>query len=180
MAARFPKRHVALLHGRMKGAEKEEILVAFQAGKIDILVSTTVVEVGVNVPNASVMVIESAERFGLAQLHQLRGRVGRGSEQSYCILMSEAQNSRRLDILCQTQDGFKIAEEDLRMRGPGELLGTRQHGLTELRLADLARDGRLVEKAYQMAQKVLEQPEKYQKLWQEVERFYSWEKVGLN
>lgn len=177
---RFPNRRVALLHGRMKGAQKEEVMKGFQAGAVDILVSTTVVEVGVNVPNATIMVIEGAERFGLAQLHQLRGRVGRGSEQSYCILLSDVKGSRRLDILCETQDGFRIAEEDLRIRGAGELLGTRQHGIMELRLADLSRDGRLVEEAYQMAQKVLSNPKLYPELWKEVENYFSLEKVGLH
>ena len=180
LQSRFPERRVALLHGRMKGAEKESIMTAFHAGEIDILVATTVVEVGVNVPNASVMVIESAERFGLAQLHQLRGRVGRGSEQSYCFLLSGNMDSRRLDILCQTEDGFKIAEEDMRLRGTGELLGTRQHGLAELRLADLSQDGQLVEKAYQMAQKALKNPEKYELLFQEVQRMFPPEKVGIH
>lgn len=180
LQVRFPKRRVALLHGRMKGAEKESIMTAFHAGEIDILVATTVVEVGVNVPNASVMVIESAERFGLAQLHQLRGRVGRGNEQSYCFLLSGNKDSRRLDILCQTEDGFKIAEEDMRLRGTGELLGTRQHGLAELRLADLSRDGHLVEKAYQMAQKALQNPEKFKLLFQEVQRCFPPEKIGVH
>ncbi len=180
LQVRFPNRRIALLHGRMKGAEKESIMTSFHAGEIDILVATTVVEVGVNVPNASVMVIESAERFGLAQLHQLRGRVGRGKEQSYCFLLSGNKDSRRLDILCQTEDGFKIAEEDMRLRGPGELLGTRQHGLAELRLADLSRDGHLVEKAYQMAQIALQDPEKYELLFQEVQRMFPPEKVGVH
>lgn len=180
LEARFPSRRVALLHGRMKGAEKEKIMSAFHAGEIDILVATTVVEVGVNVPNASVMVIESAERFGLAQLHQLRGRVGRGSEQSYCFLLSGNKNSRRLDILCQTEDGFKIAEEDMRIRGTGELLGTRQHGLAELRLADLSQDGHLVEKAYIMAQKALQDPEKFELLFKEVRNTFPPEKIGVN
>ncbi|TGE40140.1 ATP-dependent DNA helicase RecG [Desulfosporosinus fructosivorans] len=177
---RFPNRRVALLHGRMKGIEKETIMTAFHAGEIDILVATTVVEVGVNVPNATVMVIESAERFGLAQLHQLRGRVGRGKEQSYCFLLSGNKDSRRLDILCQTEDGFKIAEEDMRLRGTGELLGTRQHGLAELRLADLSQDGHLVEKAYQMAQKALQDPEKYELLFQEVRRTFPLEEIGVH
>jgi len=177
---RFPNRHVALLHGRMKGAEKEAIMTAFHAGETDILVATTVVEVGVNVPNATVMVIESAERFGLAQLHQLRGRVGRGKEQSYCFLLSANPFSRRLDILCQTEDGFKIAEEDMRLRGTGELLGTRQHGLPELRLTDLSQDGHLVEKAYQMAQKALQDPQKYELLFQEVRRMFPPQKVGIS
>ena len=176
---RFPKRRVALLHGRMKGAEKEAIMTAFHAGEVDILVATTVVEVGVNVPKASVMVIESAERFGLAQLHQLRGRVGRGSEQSYCFLIS-GNNSRRLEVLCQTEDGFKIAEEDMRLRGTGELLGTRQHGIAELRLADLSQDGHLVEKAYQMAQKAIKNPEQYALLFQEVQRCFPTDQIGIH
>ena len=179
LQVRFPNRRVALLHGRMKGAEKDSIMTAFHAGEIDILVATTVIEVGVNVPKASVMLIESAERFGLAQLHQLRGRVGRGSDQSYCFLMS-GTNSRRLEVLCETEDGFKIAEEDMRLRGTGELLGTRQHGLAELRLADLSQDGFLVEKAYQMAQKALQNPEKYQLLFQEVKRTFPPEKMGVH
>lgn len=180
LQVRFPKYRITLLHGRMKGTEKESIMTAFHAGEIDILVATTVVEVGVNVPNASVMVIESAERFGLAQLHQLRGRVGRGSEQSYCFLLSGNKDSRRLDILCQTEDGFKIAEEDMRLRGTGELLGTRQHGLAQLHLADLSRDGHLVEKAYQMAQKALQNPGKYELLFEEVQRMFPPEKVGVH
>ncbi|MGI6120220.1 MAG: ATP-dependent DNA helicase RecG [Desulfosporosinus sp.] len=180
LQVRFSNHRVALLHGKMKGAEKELIMTAFYAGEIDILVATTVVEVGVNVPNASVMVIESAERFGLAQLHQLRGRVGRGNEQSYCFLLSENVDNSRLDILCQTEDGFKIAEEDMRLRGTGELLGTRQHGLAELRLADLSRDGHLVEKAYQMAQKALQDPEKYKLLFQEVRKKFPPEKIGVH
>ena len=177
---RFPKCRVALLHGRMRGAEKESIMTAFHAGEIDILVATTVVEVGVNVPNATVMVIESAERFGLAQLHQLRGRVGRGSEQSYCFLLSGNKDSRRLDILCETEDGFKIAEEDMRLRGTGEILGTRQHGLAQLHLTDLSRDGHLVEKAYQMAQKALRNQERYELLFQEVQRMFPSEKIGVH
>ncbi|AFQ45595.1 ATP-dependent DNA helicase RecG [Desulfosporosinus meridiei] len=177
---RFPDHRISLLHGKMKGLEKEEIMAAFNAGNIDILVATTVVEVGVNVPNASVMVIESAERFGLAQLHQLRGRVGRGSEQSYCFLMSGGKGSQRLDILCQTEDGFKIAEEDMRLRGTGELLGIRQHGLAELRLADLSRDGHLVEKAYQMAQKILQSPERYDLLLKEVQLRFPPEDIGVH
>lgn len=180
LQVRFPDHRVALLHGKMKGAEKEEIMKVFHAGDIDILVATTVVEVGVNVPNASVMVIESAERFGLAQLHQLRGRVGRGSEQSYCFLLAGNKDSRRLDILCQTEDGFKIAEEDMRLRGTGELLGTRQHGLAELRLADLSRDGHLVEKAYQMAQKALQNPERFDLLFEEVQKRFPPEKIGVH
>ncbi|WP_443613696.1 ATP-dependent DNA helicase RecG [Acididesulfobacillus acetoxydans] len=177
---RFPQQRIALLHGRMKGGEKEAVMHEFQRGGIHILVATTVVEVGVNVPNASVMVIEGAERFGLAQLHQLRGRVGRGSEQSYCILMSEAKSSRRLEVLCRTQDGFKIAEEDLRLRGPGELMGTRQHGLPELRLTDLSRDGLLVEQAHLFAQKVLAEPDRYQAVLEAVSGLYDSGKTGIH
>lgn len=180
LCQRFPRRKAALLHGRMKGSEKEDVMQNFQAGKIDILVSTTVVEVGVNVPNATVMVIENAERFGLAQLHQLRGRVGRGSDQSFCILLSSAKDSRRLEALCATQDGFKIAEEDLKLRGAGEILGTRQHGVMELRLADLSRDARLIEEAYQTAQHILAHAQDFPELLQEVETYYSLEKVGLH
>jgi len=176
----FEGSNVALLHGRMKGQEKEEIMQCFRRGEIDILVTTTVVEVGVNVPNASVMVVEGAERFGLAQLHQLRGRVGRGQEQSYCLLISNTRDSTRLNILCETEDGFRIAEEDLKIRGPGELLGLRQHGVPELKLTDLGTDGRLVEKAYQLLQKVLKDPQKYQKVYQEVNRLYPKEKIGVN
>lgn len=180
LAERFPAWKVALLHGRMKGQEKEEVMRRFHQGEINILVSTTVIEVGVNVPNATVMVIENAERFGLAQLHQLRGRVGRGDHQSFCILVSESRDSARLNVLCETEDGFKIAEEDLKLRGPGELLGLRQHGAAELKLADLARDGRLVEKAYILLQKILKEPEKYQEVYQEVEKQYPRNKTGIN
>jgi ATP-dependent DNA helicase RecG len=150
----FPKLRVGLLHGQMKPMEKEEIMERFRAGEIDILVSTTVIEVGVDVPNASVMVIEDAERFGLAQLHQLRGRVGRGAHQSYCILISDSSGedaNRRLDVLVRTNDGFVIAEEDLRLRGPGEIYGTRQSGVPSLRVADILRDAELLELARQEA-----------------------------
>lgn len=180
LCQRFPHRKLALLHGRMKGPEKEAVMQSFQSGETDILVSTTVVEVGVNVPNASVMVIENAERFGLAQLHQLRGRVGRGSEQSFCILMSSVKDSRRLEVLCETQDGFKIAEEDLKLRGAGEILGTRQHGIMELRLANLSQDARIIEHAYQVAQKIIAHPQNYKELLTEVEKYYALDHVGLH
>ncbi|CDM66666.1 ATP-dependent DNA helicase RecG [Pyrinomonas methylaliphatogenes] len=147
----FPHFTVGLLHGKMKAAEKEEVMRRFVAGEIQILVSTTVVEVGVDVPNASVMVIEHAERFGLSQLHQLRGRVGRGAEQSFCVLIaSDKQTSvarERLGIMEESSDGFRIAEKDLEIRGPGEILGTRQSGLPMFRLANLVRDLRLLEEA---------------------------------
>jgi len=147
----FPKFNVGLLHGRMKAAEKEEVMRSFIAGDIQILVSTTVIEVGVDVPNASVMLIEHAERFGLSQLHQLRGRVGRGTARSYCILMTAGPKSReateRLKVMEQTSDGFKIAEKDLELRGPGEILGTRQSGEQVFRIANIVRDRNLLEAA---------------------------------
>ncbi len=140
----FPKFSVGLLHGRMKAEEKEEVMRRFVSGEIQILVSTTVIEVGVDVPNASVMVVEHAERFGLSQLHQLRGRVGRGAEQSFCVLLASDKQTEvareRLGIMEETNDGFKIAEKDLEIRGPGEVMGTRQAGLPEFRIANLVRD----------------------------------------
>lgn len=152
----FPRLSVGLLHGRMKPEEKEEVMRDFVSGKTQILVSTTVIEVGVDVPNASVMVVEHAERFGLSQLHQLRGRVGRGAEQSYCVLLaSDKQTSvarERLGIMEETNDGFKIAEKDLEIRGPGQMMGTRQAGLPEFRLANLARDLDILQGARQEAE----------------------------
>jgi ATP-dependent DNA helicase RecG len=150
---------VGLLHGRMKGPEKDAAMEAFQRGETSLLVATTVVEVGVDVPEATIMVIEHAERFGLAQLHQLRGRVGRGSGESSCLLLykgplSETAKSR-LTILRQTEDGFRIAEEDLRLRGEGELLGTRQAGLPGFRLADIAAHARLLAIARDDAELIL-------------------------
>jgi len=141
---------VGLLHGRMRSDEKEQVMSAFRGGELHVLVSTTVIEVGVDVPNATVMVVEHAERFGLSQLHQLRGRIGRGTRASYCLLISDAQDENtlaRLEVICRTEDGFRIAEEDLRLRGPGELLGRRQHGLPELRVANLIEDIDLLEAA---------------------------------
>ena len=150
----FPQLRVALLHGKMKGAEKEDVMGRFAAGEFDLLVSTTVIEVGVDVPNATVMVVENADRFGLSQLHQLRGRIGRGSAKSYCILVSDnkgAETIRRLRALCATHDGFRIAEEDLKLRGPGDFFGSRQHGLPVFRLGDLAQDLSVLQQAQQAA-----------------------------
>lgn len=144
----FPQFKIGLLHGKLKNDEKEEVMKVFKDGKYDILVSTTVVEVGVDVPNATVMVIENAERFGLSQLHQLRGRVGRSSLQSYCVLItsSRSQETReRLGIMTETNDGFVIAEKDLQLRGPGEFLGTRQSGLPDLIISDIVRDAKILE-----------------------------------
>ena len=154
----FPDLKVAFVHGKMKAKEKDAVMVAFAAHETDILVSTTVIEVGVDVPNAAVMVIENAERFGLSQLHQLRGRVGRGKHQSYCILISDNQNDetkQRLKVMTKTADGFKIAEEDLRLRGPGDFFGERQHGLPGLRIADIGCDTQLLKEAQQAAEELL-------------------------
>ena len=154
----FPDLRVSVLHGRMKPREKEKVMAAFAAGESDILVSTTVVEVGVDVPNATLMVVENADRFGLSQLHQLRGRVGRGKAQSYCVLLSDTQNPetrRRLKALAATNDGFRIAEEDLKLRGPGDFFGSRQHGLPTLKAADLSCDMPLLAEARDAAQTLM-------------------------
>ena len=154
----FGQYRVGLLHGKMRPAQKEKVMAEFAAGEIQLLVATTVVEVGVDVPNAVIMMIENAERFGLSQLHQLRGRVGRGQVQSHCILLSDTDNPEtreRLRVLCSTNDGFKIAEEDLKQRGPGDFFGERQHGLPELKVADLAADSRLLQKTQQAAGELL-------------------------
>jgi ATP-dependent DNA helicase RecG len=157
----FPKNSVGLIHGRMKAEEKEKVMRGFVSGEIQILVSTTVIEVGVDVPNASVMVIEHAERFGLSQLHQLRGRVGRGAEQSYCVLLASDKRTEvareRLGIMEETNDGFRIAEKDLEIRGPGEIMGTRQAGLPEFRIANLARDLEILQAARKEAERCFNQ-----------------------
>ena len=158
----FPDYRMSKVHGRMKPAEKEAEMQRFASGETQILVATTVIEVGVNVPNASVMVIMEAQRFGLSQLHQLRGRVGRGADQSYCILVSghelSVETRKRLEIMTETNDGFRIAEADLKLRGPGDLEGTQQSGLAfDLKIADIARDGQLVQLARDEAQKIIDE-----------------------
>lgn len=156
----FPKLKLALLHGRMKKEEKDEIMDRFSANEIQILVATTVVEVGIDVPNATVMLIENAERFGLTQLHQLRGRIGRGSEKGYCILVERnitATSRRRLDVILRTNDGFEISDEDLKLRGPGEFYGTKQHGYLKWKIADLVKDGPIIREARRAAFDVVEE-----------------------
>ena len=172
----FPDFSISKVHGKMRPSEKEEEMRRFVSGETQILVATTVIEVGVNVPNASVMVILDAQRFGLSQLHQLRGRVGRGAKQSYCILVTSYKMSeetrKRIDIMCETNDGFRIAEADLKLRGPGDLEGTQQSGIAfDLKIADIARDGQLVQLARDEAQKIIEhdpmcQKVEYQLLWE--------------
>lgn len=183
----FPEFRLSKVHGKMKPAEKEEEMKRFVSGETQILVATTVIEVGVNVPNASVMVILNAERFGLSQLHQLRGRVGRGADQSYCILVSKRKLSdetrKRIDIMCDTNDGFKIAEADLKLRGPGDLEGTQQSGMAfDLKIADIARDGQLVQLARDEAQKIIDndpqcKKQEYNILWK---RLDSLRKTNIN
>ena len=171
----FPEFRLSKVHGKMKPKDKEEEMQKFVKGETQILVATTVIEVGVNVPNASVMVILEAQRFGLSQLHQLRGRVGRGADQSFCILVTPYKLSedtrKRIDIMCDTNDGFRIAEADLKLRGPGDLEGTQQSGMAfDLKIADIARDGQLVQMARETAQPIIEEDptctsDKYAILW---------------
>jgi len=154
----FPDLRVGFVHGRLKAKEKEAVMASFSAGALDVLVSTTVIEVGVDVPNASLMVVENAERFGLSQLHQLRGRVGRGKHESFCVLVTASRSEtarERLRALCATNDGFQIAEEDLRLRGPGDFFGKRQHGLPQLKVADFAADMELLKEARAAAEELV-------------------------
>ena len=182
-----PSISVAYLHGKMKPSEKNEIMEAFASGNIQVLVSTTVVEVGVNVPNATVMMVENAERFGLAQLHQLRGRVGRGGHQSYCIFISGTKSKdtkKRLEILKKSNDGFYIASEDLKLRGPGDLFGVRQSGLLEFKIGDIFTDARILQEASEEAAKLEEkdpelQREEHQALRKRLEYYKNgWNKEG--
>ena len=159
----FSKYKVAYLHGKMKPKEKDEIMQRFKDGEIQILVATTVIEVGVNVPNASIMVVENAERFGLAQLHQLRGRVGRGEYQSYCILKFDGNSEttrQRMKVMCDTNDGFVISEKDLELRGSGDFFGTEQHGLPEFKIANLFEDIQILKKVQAIALKIMEEDSK--------------------
>ena len=158
----FPEYKVSKVHGQMKPAEKDEEMQRFLRNETQIMVATTVIEVGVNVPNASVMVIENAERFGLSQLHQLRGRVGRGADQSYCVLVTgyklTEETRKRIEIMVQTNDGFEIAEADLKLRGPGDLEGTQQSGVAfDLKIADIARDGQLLQFVRGIAERLLDE-----------------------
>lgn len=176
----FPEFRISMVHGKMKAADKEREMERFVSGETQLLMATTVIEVGVNVPNASVMVIMNAERFGLAQLHQLRGRVGRGAEQSYCILVTgfklSGDTRRRIQIMTETNDGFEIAEEDMRLRGPGDLEGTQQSGIPfDLHVANLARDGQVVQLARDVAKRVLESDadglcSEHRSMWEELAR----------
>ena len=158
----FPDLRVGLLHGKLKPAEKERVMAAFARHELDILVATTVIEVGVDVPNATLMVIENADRFGLSQLHQLRGRVGRGQDKSYCVLFTSNKNPQtlaRLKALCKTTDGFRIAEEDLALRGPGDFFGSRQHGLPQFKAASRSLDLGLLKEAREAAETALADPD---------------------
>jgi ATP-dependent DNA helicase RecG len=184
----FPQLRVGLLHGQMKGAQKEDVMRAFAAHELDILVSTTVIEVGVDVPNATLMVVENAERFGLSQLHQLRGRVGRGTRKSYCILVSSNQSElthERLQTLCRSGDGFVIAQKDLELRGPGDFFGSRQHGLPMLKVASLQMDLKTLEQAQQAAGEALcdktwlKSPE-YAALRDRLSALFAHEAIALN
>lgn len=160
----FRKISCALVHGRLKPAEKDQAMQAFYCGAVKVLVATTVIEVGVNVPNATVMIIEGADRFGLAQLHQLRGRIGRGEHQSYCILLSDNRSDdsrQRLELMAQVQDGFVLAEKDLELRGPGQFFGTRQHGMPDLKIADIVKDTKVLLEARQAAQQTVAAPERF-------------------
>ena len=154
----FPQYRVAYIHGKMKPKEKDQIMLDFKSHKTDILISTTVIEVGVDVPNANIMVIEDAQRFGLAALHQLRGRVGRGEYQSYCILKYEGKGEnirKRMKVMCETNDGFVISEKDLELRGAGDFFGTMQHGIPEFKIANLFEDIDILKQAQKAAQKII-------------------------
>ena len=184
----FPDLRIACVHGKLKAKQKNDIMSAFVDGSIDILVSTTVIEVGVDVPNAALMIVENADRFGLSQLHQLRGRVGRGKHKSYCVLVSDTNNEvsmSRLKVMTKISDGFKIAEEDLKLRGPGDFFGSRQHGLPAMHVADLCSDMNILQTAQVAAQELLacdpelSRPE-HSELKQAVDRLFTLNADTLN
>lgn len=183
----FPEFSVGLIHGKMKPKEKEEVMQDFVENKIQMLVSTTVIEVGVNVPNSNIMIIENAERFGLSTLHQLRGRVGRGQEEAFCIMFTSALSNitkKRMETLCSSNDGFYISEQDLKLRGPGDFFGTRQHGLPDLKVANLFTDNKILETAQNAAKEILEKrcdvtEEERAELFKKVEKMFS-DEIVLN
>ena len=185
-ATQFKNYTLGLLHGQMKPKEKDEVMTRFYSGEIQLLISTVVIEVGVDVPNATVMIIENAERFGLSQLHQLRGRIGRGNFQSTCVLLSDAQNEEALErfqVLCDTNDGFVIAQRDLELRGPGDFFGSRQHGLPDMHIANLMSDTKILYEAQQRAKEICEkdptlQAEENVLLKREVSRLFN--NISLN
>ena len=177
----FSGYRLGLLHGKMSAAAKEKVMKAFSLGEIDLLISTTVIEVGIDVPNAAIMVIENADNFGMSQLHQLRGRVGRGKYKGSCIFISKNAENERLKILCKTLDGFKIAEEDLKLRGPGDFLGSRQHGLPEFKIADIFADTEILKLAQEATENIIKNHptlEEFPKLRENIEFLFS--EVGMN
>ena len=185
----FPNYRVECIHGKFKADYKNYVMEEFSNGNIDILVSTTVIEVGINVPNATIMLIENAERFGLAQLHQLRGRVGRGSEKSYCILVSDSKNKvakERMKTMTSSTDGFEISEKDLNLRGPGDFFGTRQHGIPELKIANLYKDIEILKMVQKASEELYRKDptlskEENKRLSIEIEKFFkSAESLDLN
>ena len=183
LADSYPEIKVGLVHGKMKQKDKDAVMHGFVSGEIKILVATTVIEVGVNVPNANIMIIENAERFGLSQLHQLRGRVGRGGEQAHCILITDADNEitqKRMDTMCESNDGFYISEQDLKLRGPGDFFGTRQHGLPEMKIANLFEDSELLKLSREAAKNIEDEGlDKYPLLKERCEKLIS-ENIVMN
>ena len=160
LAVSYPRIQTGLMHGKMKAKDKDEVMDNFVRNDIQLLVATTVIEVGVNVPNSNIMVIENAERFGLSQLHQLRGRVGRGGSQAYCILITDSDNEvtkKRMETMCASNDGFYISEQDLKLRGPGDFFGTRQHGLPEMKIANLFEDRDILRLSQKAVKSIIEE-----------------------
>ena len=182
----FKNYSVGVLHGKMKGSEKESVMRRFKDGEIQILVATTVIEVGIDVPNASIMIIENAERYGLSQLHQLRGRIGRGEYKSYCVLVSDSSSDNdRLSVMKESSDGFKIADADLKLRGPGDFFGERQHGLINLKIANLLEDMETLMETSEAAKKILAadpklEAKKYAGLRAGVDEFITKNQIAVN